>query len=106
MFVSYKSAKTTQPVPGVTRRILANSPNLMLTEHILEKGAILPDHNHPHEQMVYLLEGKIIIEMNEQKLQVNKGDSLVILPNVHHKVTALENSKAIDIFTPSRTDYL
>ena len=106
MFVSYKSAKTTQPVLGVTRRILANSPGLMLTEHILDKGAILPDHNHPHEQLVYLLEGEIIIEMNGQKLKVVQGDSLVIPSNVYHKVTALEKSRAMDVFTPARTDYL
>ncbi len=106
MIINHKSAKVTYPVPGVTRRILANSPKVMLTEHTLEKGAVLPNHNHPHEQLVYLLSGELIVEMGGEQLKVVKGDSFVIPPDVYHKVTAQENSVALDIFSPRRDDYL
>jgi quercetin dioxygenase-like cupin family protein len=106
MIVNYKSAKVTKPVAGVTRRILAHSTKVMLTEHTLEKGAILPDHKHPHEQLVYLISGEIIIEMNGKQTRVVKGDSFVIPSDVSHKVTTIENSVALDIFTPAREDYL
>jgi quercetin dioxygenase-like cupin family protein len=106
MIINYRSAKVTQPVTGVTRRILANSAKLMLTEHTLEKGAVLPNHNHPHEQLVYLLSGTLIVEMDGEQIKIIKGDSLVIPPEVYHKVTAAENSVALDIFSPRRDDYL
>jgi quercetin dioxygenase-like cupin family protein len=106
LIISYKSAKIIQPFPRVTRRILAHSPGLMLTEHTLEKGAILPEHSHPHQQLVFLRSGKLIIEMGGERLNVDEGDSLVILPNVPHKVTVLEESVAMDIFSPARDDYL
>ncbi len=106
MIVSYNSAKVTQPFPGITRRILANSDNLMLTEHTLEKGALLPDHNHPQEQLVYLLSGRILLEMNGIEYKMAAGDSLDIPANLNHKVTTLDKSVALDIFTPARKDYV
>ena len=106
MVTQYNLAKVSQPVDGVTRRILAHSDNLMLTEHTLEKGAVLPDHKHAHEQLVYLLKGEISLEMGGKRLNMKAGDSLVIASNISHKVTALTKSLALDIFSPSRQDYL
>jgi len=106
MIIKYDSAEITQPFPGVTRRVLAHSPQVMLTEHTLEKGAVLPRHNHPHEQMVYLLSGELKMEIEGQVLKLVKGDSLVIPSSIFHEVTAAEKSVALDIFVPRRDDYL
>jgi quercetin dioxygenase-like cupin family protein len=106
MVINYSSAKTSKPVYGVTRRILAHSDNLMLTEHTLEKGAVLPDHKHVHEQIVYLLKGELLLEMGAERLNMATGDSVAIPSNVSHKVTALTKSIALDVFSPSRQDYL
>ena len=106
MIARYQFAPTTEPVPGIVRRVLANSPEIMLTEHTLKKGAILPEHHHPHVQLVYLLSGQFVIEMNSERLIIEKGDSFVIPSNTVHKVTALADSLVLDIFTPARQDYL
>jgi quercetin dioxygenase-like cupin family protein len=74
MVIKYEFAKLTQPVEGITRRILANSPRVMLTEHILDAGAVLPNHNHPHEQLVFLLSGQIIIEMSGSQYTLNEKE--------------------------------
>ncbi len=106
MIVSYGSVKASTPFPGLTRRVLAHSPKLMLTEHIMEKGSVFPEHKHPHEQLAYLLSGQIIVEMGSAQFTVVAGDSFVVPSDVSHKVTALEHSVALDIFTPAREDYL
>ncbi len=106
MLVHYNSAKITQPFPGVTRRVLANSPQVMLTEHTLEKGAILPRHNHPHEQVVYLISGKLQMELEGSRFDMIKGDSLAIPASAFHEVNAGEKSTVLDVFTPRRDDYL
>lgn len=105
MITKYNSARTTHPVDGVVRKILANSPNLMLVEHTLEKGAVLPDHKHPHEQLVYLLSGEIQLDINGESIVMSVGDSLVIPPNINHNVLTLKKAVALDIFTPRRDDY-
>jgi quercetin dioxygenase-like cupin family protein len=106
MVVNYESAKTTRPFPGIVRRILANSPEVMLTEHILQKGAKLPAHSHTHIQLIYLLSGQLVIEIGGQKLHLHKGDSYVVPSGAEHDAIALEDSVALDIFTPARQDYL
>jgi quercetin dioxygenase-like cupin family protein len=106
LITGYKSAKLSEPAPGITRRVLAHSPEVMLTEHILVKGAILPEHKHPHVQAVYLISGQFLIEMNGEKQVVNTGDSFVIPSNVSHRVVALVDCVVMDIFTPQRDDYI
>ena len=41
-----------------------------------------------------------------QTRELVEGDSYLALSNVPHGVTALEDSIAIDIFSPPRTEYL
>ncbi len=106
MIVSYKSAKISKPAAGITRRILAHCPEMMLTEHILKKDAVLPEHQHPHVQMAYLLSGKLLMEINGEQFTVEPGDSFAIPSGVIHKVTAIVDSVALDIFAPEREDYL
>jgi quercetin dioxygenase-like cupin family protein len=78
----------------------------MLTEHTMEEGSVFPEHKHPHEQLAYLLSGRIIVEMSGAQYTVVEGDSFVVPPDVDHKVTAVEYSVALDILTPAREDYL
>jgi|WetSurMetagenome_2_1015567.scaffolds.fasta_scaffold121521_2 quercetin dioxygenase-like cupin family protein len=106
MITSYKSAKITEPAPGIARRVLANSPEIMLTEHTLQKGSILPEHRHSNIQLVYVVSGQFVIEMNGNNFTAVKGDSFVIPSSSAHKVTALADSVVLDIFTPARQDYL
>ncbi len=106
MVVNRAGAKITYPVPGVVRRVLAHSPGLMLTEHILDAGAVLPEHNHPHEQMVYIVSGRIELILNGNLFIMEAGDSLDLPPGASHKVTALVKTVALDIFSPARQDYL
>jgi quercetin dioxygenase-like cupin family protein len=106
MLIRRKEAKTSCPVPGITRSILAYTNNVMITEHALEKDAVLPEHKHPHEQIVYLLSGEIILEINTERLKLLPGDSVSIPTDVKHKAAAVKESIALDIFAPARLDYL
>jgi quercetin dioxygenase-like cupin family protein len=106
MIVNHKSAKTTTPFTGITRRILANSREVMLTEHELDKGAILPEHQHPHQQLVYLLAGELLLDIDGKQFLMSEGDSIVIPSDAPHKATANQKCRVLDIFAPAREDYL
>jgi quercetin dioxygenase-like cupin family protein len=51
-------------------------------------------------------EGALKFEMNEREIIVRAGESLVIPSNVPHRVEALEDSVATDLFTPPRQDWI
>ena len=92
---------------GVTRKILAYDKNLMAVEVHFEKGAVGQKHNHPHEQIGYVVRGSIeYYEQGKEKIVLVEGDSYYVAPEVIHGVVALEETLLLDVFTPIREDFL
>lgn len=92
--------------PGVFRKVLAYHNNLMVCELEFQKGAIGTLHQHPHEQITYIISGKFEFEVNGVKKILVAGDSTFKEPNVIHGAVCLEQGKLIDIFTPMREDFI
>jgi quercetin dioxygenase-like cupin family protein len=105
MLTHRSDATPVEMLPGVTRRTLNSSERLMLIEVVLEKGAVVPTHSHPHEQIGYLASGRLLFELDDERRELAAGDSWLVPPNVPHQVTALELSVAIDVFSPPREEY-
>ncbi|MEQ8175419.1 MAG: cupin domain-containing protein [Syntrophomonadaceae bacterium] len=95
-----------EAIEGILRKTLVFGENSLLTEFILKKGKILPRHQHPQEQVGYLVSGHIILHIGQEKYDILPGDSWAILGNVEHSADILEDSVAIEIFSPVREDYL
>jgi len=105
MLTHRSDAVPVEMLPGVIRRTLSTSEGLMLIEVALEKGAVVPSHSHPHEQVGYLISGRVLFELGDERRELAAGDSWLVPPNVPHQVTALERSLAIDVFSPPREEY-
>lgn len=99
-------AKAVEMLPGVVRRTLNHGANTSIHEIRMAQDAVVPDHTHPHEQTGYLVSGRILFEMPGTTLELGPGDSWLVPGEVNHKVTALEPSVAVDIFSPVREEYL
>ncbi len=98
---------TFTPEPGLTRRILAHNPALMLVEHRMSAGWVGARHSHPHDQLVYVLSGHLTIVCGSAvPFDVRAGDSFVVTGGVEHQASAHEPSHVLDVFTPTRLDYL
>jgi quercetin dioxygenase-like cupin family protein len=95
----------TIPEPGLRRQVMTFTDNLMLVRHRMEMGWVGAKHSHPHEQMVYILSGKIQFESPDGTFIVGPGDSFIVLGGIDHQASALEDSEVLDIFTPYREDY-
>jgi quercetin dioxygenase-like cupin family protein len=79
----------------------------MLVEHRMEAGWVGTLHSHPHEQLVYVLSGRLTVRCGAgEPFEVGGGDSFVVGGNVEHQAWASEPSHVLDIFTPARADYL
>jgi quercetin dioxygenase-like cupin family protein len=90
----------------IRRKTLVYGEKTLLTEFRLEKGAVLPEHSHPHEQTGYLVSGRIDLTIGDETHQVGPGGSWCIPGNTAHRATAREDSVAIEIFSPVRDDYI
>jgi quercetin dioxygenase-like cupin family protein len=78
----------------------------MVAQVYLKKGAVVPLHRHENEQITYILEGALELELEGQRVVVGKGQVLVIPSGVPHSAVALEDTLDLDIFSPPRQDWI
>jgi quercetin dioxygenase-like cupin family protein len=99
-------ARSFSPEPGLLRRILAHNENMMLVEHRMENGWVGTRHSHPHDQLVYVISGRLRFQCGDEIFEGGAGDSFILRGGVEHQAWALEPSQVLDVFTPYREDYL
>lgn len=92
--------------PGVERKILAYTDELMVVENRFEKGAVGALHTHPHTQATYIVSGQFEFEISGEKKIVNPGDTLLKKDGIEHGCVCLEAGVLLDIFTPMREDFV
>jgi quercetin dioxygenase-like cupin family protein len=92
--------------PGVTRRILNYSNELMMCEITFEKGAKGNIHAHPHLQITYVGKGSFEFTIDGKTAVVHQGDSVYLPSGSVHGVLALEDGVLVDVFNPKREDFL
>jgi quercetin dioxygenase-like cupin family protein len=102
---SHDDATPVDMLPGVVRRTLNEGEHTMLCELRMEKGSSIPAHTHPHEQTGYLVSGRFRFRLGVSWMEMGPGDSWSVPGNVEHEVQVLEDTIAIDIFSPPRDEY-
>ena len=91
--------------PQLSRQ-LVTGVHIMLARIVLKKGAEVPRHHHFNEQVSHVVEGALVFHLEDHDVTVRAGEILCIPPDAPHAVTALEDSVALDIFSPPRQDWL
>ena len=106
MFYKRSNNGYKQALDGIKLKTLVYGDKTLFAEFRLEKGSQLPRHAHPHEQTGYLISGRIRLSIGEESFEVEPGDSWCIPGHVEHRAEILEDSVAIEVFSPVREDYL
>jgi len=78
----------------------------LMSEFRLKKGMTLPMYSHPQEQTGYLVSGHIVMTIDGLEYDIQPGDSWVIAADAAHGAKVLENSVALEVFSPVREDYI
>ncbi len=92
---------------GVTRQVLADSPELMTVAfRFAAQGATGALHHHPHVQSTFVQSGRFRFTIADRDFEVSPGDAFVIPSNAVHGCVCLEPGVLIDGFTPRRDDFL
>ena len=71
----------------------------------IEKGAQLPAHSHPHEQVTNIIEGRFELTVDGESKKLGPGSVVIIPPHAVHSGKAMAKSRVIDVFYPIREDY-
>jgi quercetin dioxygenase-like cupin family protein len=73
---------------------------------LLERGAVVPEHAHVHEQVANVVTGRLRFVVGHEEAIVAGGETIVVPPGVPHAVEALEDSLVLDVFAPVRDDWV
>lgn len=105
-FVSTGDHPTVAMLSGIERTVVASGEGAMIVRFELDKGAVLPAHSHPHEQMGFILAGILDLTIGAETRSLRAGEAYIAPPNTVHSAVATERSIVIDVFAPPRADYL
>lgn len=90
---------------GIARQVI-HSERMTTARIYLAKGSVVPRHSHDNEQLSHVLEGRLRFEFDSGPVEASAGQVVEIPSHVPHRVVALEDSLAMDIFAPLRADWL
>lgn len=104
---SFDSLEAVAAREGVTRRVFSGD-NSMMVINTIESFAQPALHQHPHEQLTYIIQGQCSFTLGEEVVPMNAGDVILVPPDVPHtlKPTSDETIINLDVFSPIREDYL
>jgi quercetin dioxygenase-like cupin family protein len=91
---------------GIKRQTITSGRTMYQMLAHLEAGSRMPEHRHPQEQIVHILEGKIRLIIDGMPHELTTGDSFYLASNVPHGVETIEDTRVLDTFSPPRDDYL
>jgi quercetin dioxygenase-like cupin family protein len=78
----------------------------MITKMLYKPGDRVPLHSHPNEQSGYVLHGKYEIVFSDYDQEIVPGDSYSMPGNVPHSLEIVGAGEVLDLFTPTREDFL
>jgi quercetin dioxygenase-like cupin family protein len=95
-----------EPLNPLLGRTTIHGQNLTVARIRLRKGAVVPMHSHPNEQISMLESGALRFTIAGEERVLRAGEAVVIPPDAPHMVAALEDSLAVDLFSPRREDWI
>jgi quercetin dioxygenase-like cupin family protein len=92
--------------PGIRRRTVTHGSTMYQMIAELEAGSVMPEHQHPQEQIMFIISGRMKVNLRGDSRELGPGESFYLASNVPHGVETLEKTVVLDTFSPPRDEYL
>jgi quercetin dioxygenase-like cupin family protein len=76
---------------GVSRQILEKDDNATYALVCITAGTLIPEHSTPRTVFLTILDGRGILTIDTEKISLERGIFVKILPTVPHSLEAIEN---------------
>ena len=100
-----RSERRKHTFKGVEFLVGAVGERTMVTLMTFEQGQEVGEHQHPHEQAGYCIQGRFEITIDGVPEVISPDDSYVIPGGTPHSYRVLEDALAVEVFSPPREDY-
>lgn len=99
-----KEIKPNEIVPGYFGKFF-HGEKMTLAFWEVKKNSKIPEHNHIHEQCLFVKKGKFELTIEGKKKILHDNELIFIPSRKHHSGVALTDCELIDIFSPNRKEY-
>ena len=103
--IHFQDAEKYEPQENWVRANLCNKSDISIEHFVKPPKHSSPTHSHPNSQVLYVLQGEIIIKTDGDEQKLKKGDTVYIPGGeIHAVINPLnEISIGLDIFIPGRS---
>ena len=103
--IHFKNAEKYEPQENWIRSNLCNQSDISIEHFVKPPKHSSPTHSHPNSQVLYVLEGAIVVKIEDDDQRLEKGDCVYIPENkIHTVINPLDKvSIGLDIFIPGRS---
>src|SRR5947209_17483597 len=91
-----------EQVTPLIRRQLVTGEKEMVVLWKAKAGAHAAAHRHPHEQIFWMLSGKMKFRLGDETRVCGPGEVCVIPGGVEHEARCLEDTEVMDVCAPPR----
>jgi quercetin dioxygenase-like cupin family protein len=102
--VNWSELQPREVIPGFVGRF-AHSERMTFALWEIAEGAILPEHDHEHEQVIHVLQGRLEVTVSGETTVLSAGLVGMVPPFARHSGRALSDCRVLDVFAPVREDY-
>src|SRR5438067_882874 len=91
--------------PSIARKYVTGD-HVTVAKFELAVGGVVPRHAHPNEQVTCVLSGSLRFRFPDAEVVASAGEVVRIPGGLHHEVEVVEDAVVIDIFSPTRQDWI
>ena len=105
--IHFQYAENYEPQENWMRTNLCNKSDISIEHFVKPSKHSSPTHSHSNSQILYVLQGEIIIKTDDDEQKLHVGDTVYIRGGeIHTVINPLnEISIGLDIFIPGRSFY-
>ena len=104
MMILVDSLPAREIFPGLRARLI-HTDRVTHSWVEVDAGATFPEHQHPQEQIVTVLEGELELIVEGKMHRLKPGNVFVIPPDARHSGGGITRCRVLDAFAPARDDY-
>jgi quercetin dioxygenase-like cupin family protein len=80
----------------IARKAIAGAGET-LAQTYFKKGALVPRHEHPSGQLIYVLQGALRAVVDGEEVTVREGEVLVVPASAPHQLEALDDTFVLSV---------
>jgi quercetin dioxygenase-like cupin family protein len=95
-----------EEITEIYRRKVALGQNITVARVEVMQGATTQSHKHESEEVIIVLRGAWRFHLPSGEVTLKANQMLSIPPGTEHSSEVIEDTVALDICTPARTDWI